>query len=85
MNAKTYGQVLFDVMDETNEFHCMGLVDAEIFEQVARAVILEAFRRVEERAEAKENGETVKPFYKHSEDYLADAFYLLAAELKEAK
>ena len=85
MNAKTYGQVLRDAMDNEDDFERLSMVDPEAFERCARAVILEAFRRVEERAEELDYKEKSKPFYRTSEDYLSAAFFSISTELKEAK
>lgn len=83
MNAKTYGQVLLDEMENGTEFERLSLVRDETMERCARAVILEFVRRVED--------ESLKISYSDiqgeadADCWHLSAFRKLAAELKEAK
>ena len=87
MNAKNYGQVLRDDMDNGTEFDRLSLVSDATFERCARAVILEFVRRVEERAEELERIGENKHEWGVTEDWsnLFDAFEQLSKEIKEAK
>lgn len=84
--SKTYGQVLQEECDKRFDsvfLHCDtdGLV-----EDVARAVILEFVKRVEERASNDLKGRNAAMDYPYTQDVcVRNAFCELSTELKEAK
>lgn len=85
MNAKTYGQVLLDEMENGTEFDRLSLVSDATFERCARTVILEFVRRVEElQEEIADSGDyDDAPNIYHETKPMA--FDQLSTELKEAK
>ena len=88
MNSKTYGQILIDgVNSEMFIRDRQFLYSEEAHERIARAVILEFIRRVEEEALAWQedvcfNEEIV---WENKIRALGQAFRKLSTEIKEAK
>lgn len=78
--SKTYGQVLLDAMEQSGPFDDLSLVEDEMFDGLARAVILEFVKRVEERAKQTQHWRG-----RGEDEAIAAAFEELSDELKEAK
>ena len=85
MNAKTYGQILTEetVKRINDRMTSDGYDKAQ--EEIARAVILEFVRRVDERAEELSNKPGPRSFYHTFENDMVNAFTILSTKLKEAK
>ena len=81
MNAKTYGQVLLDEMENGTEFERLSLVRDETMERCARAVILEFVMRVEERAQSFSDDSDIPIWAVNTYE---KAFLQLSTELKES-
>lgn len=82
MSTKTYGQVLRDELDSRTEGMRVSLYDQSVFDQVARAVLLEFVRRVEERAQSFSDDSDIPIWAVNTYE---KAFLQLSTELKEAK
>ena len=85
MNAKTYGQVLENELDKNGE-HIFRIseIGNDCMEQVARAVILEFVRRVEEESLSRTRDLDTEARSASANAHLM-AFDQLAHKLKEAK
>lgn len=87
MNAKTYGQIMTESIHEHINERMTSLGYDQSQEKVARAVILEFVRRVEERAAELERSGANQIECGITEKWanLFDAFEQLSTEIKEAK
>ena len=87
MNAETYGKILLNAMEKSGPFDRLSLVEDETFDELARAVILEFVRRVEERGQTLLNDYSFYAAW-HSEveeQALIHAYQQISNEIKEAK
>jgi len=81
MNAKTYGQDLFEALGGTN-WDRLNNTTRNLFEKDATAAILIFIKRVEERSDEIYNELKFDPRFDNNLEW---AFKELSTELKEAK